>query len=137
MTITPEREAELIRRLMRLAGSSVNTTTAAANDILAALDLISTQREGRAEAEEANATFVIRARDADDLSIKATIRAQNAEAQISALQALIAEKDEALGALITEANRLGPQLPYNAPTKDISDAIERARAALTKGAEPC
>jgi hypothetical protein len=36
----------------------------------------------------------------------------------------------ALEALVAEANRLGPQLPYNAPTKDITLAIDRARDAL-------
>ena len=39
---------------------------------------------------------------------------------------------EALEELVAEANRLGPQLPYNAPTKDIAVAIEKARAAIRK-----
>lgn len=38
---------------------------------------------------------------------------------------------EALKKLVAEANRLGPQLPYNTPTRAIAHAIEDARAAIT------
>lgn len=43
---------------------------------------------------------------------------------------------EALRELIEEANRLGPQLPYNAPTQDIGEAIANARAAIAKATAP-
>lgn len=45
-------------------------------------------------------------------------------------RARITELEGALRDLADEANRLGPQLPYNAPTADIAAAIDRARAIL-------
>lgn len=48
---------------------------------------------------------------------------------------LMAAAPDLLGALqvlVAEANRLGPQLPYNAPTADIASAIDRARSAIAK-----